>query len=104
LHNEAINLMDKFKFEDAKIILRKQAELLPPWRRSIPLYNFACCEALLGNIDSALAFLSQAIDCGFNDVKHIESDEDLISLHGLDGFEVLLSELRSPKKKENLFF
>jgi len=101
LHEEAMILMDKKKYEEAKVVLTKQAEVVPPWRRSVPLYNLACCEALLGNLDSALALLSQSIDMGFKDVKHIESDQDLISLHGLDAFEVMISELR--KKKENPF-
>jgi len=104
LHDEGIAAMDKKNYEEAKGIFAKQAEMLRcPWKKSVPLYNIACCEALLGNVDSALAFLSQAIANGYKNVQHMETDEDLASLRGLDGFEVLLSELRSDvqKKKEN---
>jgi len=59
------------------------------------LYNVACCESLLGNIDSALAYLSRAINCGFRDVDHIMTDPDLVNLRDLDGFQVLLSEITS---------
>jgi len=71
-----------------------------PLEKSNPLYNIACCEALLGNTDSALSYLAQAISHGFRNVQHIEQDKDLISLRGLEAFELLLSELRSQKPAE----
>ena len=98
-HEEGIALMESKKFQQAKEMFEKQLELVKcpgfSWKKSSPLYNIACCEALLGNSDSALAFLAQAISHGFRNVQHIEQDEDLASLRGLDAFEVMLSELRS---------
>jgi len=103
-HDDAILLMNEKKYEDAKELFIKQAEMFRcSWKKSVPLYNIACCDALLGNIDSALAYLSQAISSGYRNLQHIEKDEDLVNLRGLDAFEVLLTELRSqperPKKE-----
>lgn len=90
------------KYEEAKALFAKQAEMLKfcPWKRSVPLYNVACCEALLGNVDSALAYLTQAVNSGYRNVQHIEQDPDLNLLHGLDAFDFLLSELKeNPQSK-----
>jgi len=96
LHDEGISLMNGKEFEKAKQIFLQQLETMKcRWRRSVPLYNIACCEALLGNIDSSLMFLSQAIENGYRNVEHMEKDEDLISLHELDAFKILVSEIKN---------
>lgn len=96
LHDEGIALMDAKKYQEAKEAFEKQVEMIKcPWKKSTPLYNIACCEALLGNADSALAYLAQAISHGFRNVQHIEQDEDLKALHGLDAFDVMVSELKT---------
>jgi len=101
LHEEAFGLMEAKNYEEAKALFVKQAEAIKcPWKKSTPLYNIACCESLLGNIDSALSFLSQAIANGFRNVQHIEQDVDLISLRGLEAYELMISELKeSPQPK-----
>jgi hypothetical protein len=101
IHEEAIQLMDAKKYEEAKTLLETQAEMQKncPWKKSVPLYNIACCEALLGNVDSALAYLTQAVNNGYRNVQHIEQDPDLNILHGLDAFEILLSELKENQPK-----
>jgi tetratricopeptide (TPR) repeat protein len=94
--DEGIALMDAKKYQEAKAIFEKQVEMIKcPWKKSTPLYNIACCESLLGNADSALAYLAQAISHGFRNVQHMEQDEDLKALHGLDAFDVMVSELKT---------
>jgi len=96
LHDDGIALMDAKKYQEAKEAFEKQVEMIKcPWKKSTPLYNIACCESLLGNADSALAFLAQAISHGFRNVQHIEQDEDLKALRGLDAFDVMISELKT---------
>jgi len=43
-------------------------------------YDHACCLALAGRKDDALAKLKFAIDAGFQDLPHAQQDEDLASL------------------------
>jgi tetratricopeptide (TPR) repeat protein len=105
LAEEGIALMDAQKYNEAKEVFANQAEMFRcPWKKSVPFYNIACCEALLGNIDSALAYLAKAINCGYKNVQHMDQDKDLDSLRGLDGFEVMMGEIRNApqveKKKE----
>lgn len=45
------------------------------------LYWAACCYALDGNPDAAFLTLDAAIASGFLNIRHIESDPDLIALH-----------------------
>jgi len=100
LHEQGIVLMEAKKYEEAKALFEKEAEARKcPWKRSIPLYNIACCEAHLGNVDSALAFLSQAINSGYRNVQHMEQDPDLMNLRSLEAFQVLLSEVRGKPEK-----
>jgi hypothetical protein len=44
-------------------------------------YDHACCLALAGRKDDALARLRAAMDAGFQDLAHLEADPDLVSLH-----------------------
>jgi hypothetical protein len=101
LTEEGIALMDAHKYNEAKEIFANQAEMFRcPWKKSVPFYNIACCEALLGNTDSALAYLSKAINCGYKNVQHMDQDKDLDSLRGLDAFEVMMGEIRNPPQIE----
>lgn len=79
-------------------VLRRQAELLSTsGRRSEGLacdallarllpddaevrYNLACSQASLGKADEAIDTLGQAIELGYRDIDHLESDPDLDSL------------------------
>jgi hypothetical protein len=46
------------------------------------LYNAACCLALAGKIDQAIARLGDSLDKGFRDPDHLERDPDLAGLRG----------------------
>jgi len=50
-----------------------------------------------------LVYLTQAINNGFRNVRHIESDEDLASLRGLPMFQTLVSELTSNEEVQPFF-
>ncbi len=61
------------------------------------LYNLACGYSLMGDTATALAYLADVIDAGYNDYDHLQKDGDLDSLRGTDQFKRLLHrvELRS---------
>lgn len=46
----------------------------------VVLYNLACSYSLLNEKDKALCSIKQAINCGYDDFDHIESDTDLDNL------------------------
>jgi tetratricopeptide (TPR) repeat protein len=90
LGKEGIALMDAKDYEGARAKFVEQLGVIRPWHKSNPLYNIACCDALLGNSDSALAFLTQAVEAGFRDSEHMKNDEDLTSLRELEQFQLLV--------------
>lgn len=47
-------------------------------------YNLACSCSLLGKLDEAFEALRQAIDLGYDDLEHLETDPDLERLR-VDG-------------------
>jgi len=95
LHKEAIQLMESgspSNIQAARDLFLQQVSVFP---HNTPLYNIACCDALLGNSKSALEFLQKAIDAGYSDVAHMESDTDLRSLRELQEFKAIVSALKS---------
>jgi len=72
----------------AKILFQEQLAI---FEHHTPIYNIACCEALLGNSKDALVFLKKAVDAGFRDVNHIENDVDLKSLRHLDEYKAIVA-------------
>jgi tetratricopeptide (TPR) repeat protein len=57
-------------------------------------YNLACNYALTGDKDKAFEALEQAARLGFNERKHYENDEDLVSLRADERFKKLLERLQ----------
>jgi Flp pilus assembly protein TadD len=53
-------------------------------------YHLACSLAAVGEADEAVATLLEAVELGYNDFDHLESDPDLESLHEHSQFQALL--------------
>ena len=62
-------------------------------------YNLACSYSLLGSVNKALESLGKAIDLGYNDIEHLESDSDLDGLRDEAGYEMLINSLKKTAKK-----
>ena len=56
-------------------------------------YNIACTHSLAGAIEQALASLEEAVQAGFQDKGHIESDSDLDNIRDHKQFEQVLRQL-----------
>jgi tetratricopeptide (TPR) repeat protein len=57
-------------------------------------YNLACAQARSRRRGEALDSLERAIEAGFNNVDHIQSDPDLESLRGKQRYQELVESLR----------
>jgi len=88
----------KANIEAARALFHEQLRI---FEHSTPIYNIACCEALLGNFDTALEFLNKAVSAGFNKVDHIENDADLKSIRHLEGYKALIAALKIAPKSES---
>lgn len=58
------------------------------------LYNAACSAALGGQNHFAMALVKLAVDNGWDNLSHLESDADLRSLHALPEWSVVTGALR----------
>ena len=67
---------------------------------SLTWYNLACSYSLLKRIDEAAAALRRAIEMGYTDVRHLQSDPDLVNLRQSPKFRQLFQSaaaLSSPR-------
>jgi Tfp pilus assembly protein PilF len=64
---------------------------VPPEVGAVLKYNMACYEARLGNQRSALWWLRQALEAGFNNYEQLQTDPDLESLRTTSAYRELLA-------------
>jgi tetratricopeptide (TPR) repeat protein len=77
--NLGLLLIDNFhRYDEAEEMFQKTLEINP--KDKLALYNIACIKAIQNDPDSALIFLKEAIQNGF-DKSEIWDDPDLESLH-----------------------
>jgi len=62
-------------------------------------YNAACSHARAGRAEEGLSWLERAVDAGYHDLAHLESDEDLAAVRALEGFGTLRSRLRAARSR-----
>lgn len=63
-------------------------------RPEVSWYNAACSYALDSQKLRALGALQKAIDAGYDDVSHIQGDDDLDSIRGDSRFQLMMESLR----------
>jgi len=96
LHDKALELLkigDSESIKKGRDFLVSMLQLQP--NHVITLYNLACAESLLKNVNEALQALEKAIENGFSDLEHILSDTDLVNLRNCPGFDALIQKLMS---------
>ncbi len=57
----------------------------------LPLYEIARVHSIIGNKETALFYLEQSILNGFSDIKRLNNDPDLLSLHNDERFKRLIN-------------
>lgn len=88
-------LIQQQKYAEAEALCRDLMKIIP-YDPNGP-YNLACVLARQGKPDEALAALDQSISLGFNNVKHIETDDDLVALRDREDFKKLLEKAATAK-------
>jgi len=89
LEDQALKMMES-NLNKAIELFSQQVEASPRWQLFRPLYNIACCHALLGDSKAALAVLSKSIHAGFRDVEQMRTDPDFASLREVPEFQELV--------------
>lgn len=95
LQTQVQPLLQAGNFEEGEKVCDQVIALVP--HNPSGYYNLACAQARQGKQDQAFQNLSRAIELGFTNLKHLEQDADLQSLHGDERFDKLLA--RAPEVK-----
>lgn len=77
---------------------KKLAALKP--EDPIILYNLACSYSLLKDTDSALKTIKRAVTYGYDNLDHLEQDNDLSNLRNDDRFKKYLARIRNKFNQE----
>jgi len=85
-----------FYAKDFALTRRVSEELFAVHRAPDDAYNLACTLAQLGDVEAALGWLEKAIDAGYTDVEHLESNTDLTPLRGAERWATALARARAP--------
>jgi tetratricopeptide (TPR) repeat protein len=97
LHQEA---QQAFAAKDYKKAAEKCAKILRTNPKDASaLYNMSCALSLLGKKREAIEYLIRAVDAGFTDFVHIETDKDLDNIRKERGYAELMKR-RDPIQKE----
>jgi len=93
LSNTGYQLLDEGKTEDAIAAFTKQAELIPSgkWGQ----YNVACAYGRTGDVEQGLAWLTKAVDNGWEDASQLENDGDLETLRADARFAPLVEKAKA---------
>ena len=94
LIHQAEQFMQEKQYPKAADVLRDAMALDP--KNSVAYYDNACLLSLVGKPVDALHFLKDAVQRGYLDLPHINSDPDLVNLRKLPAFQEYMEEL-TPK-------
>ena len=64
------------------------------WAWQAVLYNLACGYSLLGQKEKAVDFLREAIEAGYTNLQHMESDTDLDSIRSTQGYKQIAERVK----------
>jgi C-terminal processing protease CtpA/Prc len=64
------------------------------WAWQAVLYNLACGYSLLGQKEKAVDFLREAVEAGYTDLQHMESDTDLDSIRSAQGYKQIAERVK----------
>jgi len=96
LHTRALQLLDSVDMRDleqAREYLEATLTLIPD--HFTALYNLACAESLMGNVNNALYYLEKSIDNGYRNLSHMIQDADFQNIRDTEAFQILTARLAS---------
>lgn len=97
LHNHAVALMGQNQHAQALKLLAEAMRRRPDW--PLPAYNLACCLARLGHAETAVRFLEDAWERGFQDLETLERDTDFDGIRSHPAFQTALKRFRAPRRE-----
>ncbi len=92
LRRQAENLARAGRYQELLPLDRRMVELRP--EDAVIRYNLTCTLARLDRLKEALTSLNKAIELGYSDFDHIESDPDLEALRDLPEYLAIIKSLK----------
>ncbi len=93
LLRQAMQHLKEKKHADALPLFQKLADAHP--ENVVMQYNVACCLALDGKIEPAMAALTRAVDAGWWNWRHVLEDTDLQPLREREDFQALIERMKA---------
>eukprot|EP01101_Sappina_pedata_P013101 TRINITY_DN939_c0_g1_i1.p2 TRINITY_DN939_c0_g1~~TRINITY_DN939_c0_g1_i1.p2 ORF type:complete len:338 (+),score=183.90 TRINITY_DN939_c0_g1_i1:71-1084(+) len=93
LQMRSLSLMNNKDYDKAHNLLKAAVRLNP--HSSVDLYNLACVYALTGKNPEACAYLQKSVESGYKDIKHLQSDPDLVSIRKMAEYEEIIQGLKA---------
>jgi len=97
LNSQAIIFLNRKEYETAEQLLKQIIDLVP--NAPVPHYNLACAYSLMNNVDGAIQSLEKAIENGYSNIVHLNSDVDFDNIRNDFRFVAILQRL-APKQFE----
>jgi tetratricopeptide (TPR) repeat protein len=91
--DQGLRYLTLSRFERAEAEFKQVLELEP--KNEIAWYNLACTYSRWGKLDLAFEHLQAAIECGFDDVSHMEKDPDLAPMRGDPRYRALIDGIQA---------
>jgi len=102
---EAINkaIQEAYKKKDWAHMEKKSLE----WIKLYPsddagYYNVACAQVLLGKKEDAFGNLTKSAELGNSDLKHLEGDKDMVSLHADKRWAEVIAKVKKNVEKHRI--
>jgi tetratricopeptide (TPR) repeat protein len=95
---QGIQYLDLGRLERAEREFKQVLELEPD--NEVGWYNLACTYARWGKVDLALEHLERAVELGFDDVTHMESDTDLDNVRDDPRFRQILDGIEASRSRQ----
>jgi hypothetical protein len=91
LFRRGLEMLEQHKHEEGHAAFSALLMLNP--NDSLTLYNLACCESLLGNLDQAVNVLNRSVDFGYQNLGHLKKDSDLDNIRAHPGYLSIVQRL-----------
>jgi len=90
---KCLESLDENVIQEGKQYLFKMLDIVPNDKNT--LYNLACAESLLKNVDEALKNLEKSISAGYRDLAHLLNDKDFNNIKFTEGFTAIVKNLEN---------
>ena len=95
---QGIQYLELGRLERAEREFEQVLELEPD--NEVAHYNLACTYSRWGKVDPAIEHLQKAVELGFDDVSHMESDTDLDGIRHDPRYKAIIAGIEAARSRQ----